>query len=242
MLAVNEIYGPVQQGEGKSAGKDVIFLRLSGCNLACDWCDTPYTWNWKGTKFVHPEKYDPKDEVKKMTTDEVKSKVQEYAAGVKALVISGGEPMLQQASLLPLLREFGKDSWWVEVETNGTIEPEDEFIRLISQFNCSPKTSNSGPDNPEKKRLDILALRKIAQQRDKSTFKFVIQSINDAVEVRDIIQLANIKPEQVWIMPEGKTKEEQLAREGDARLLARSNGYNFSPRLHVLQFGNKRAV
>src|SRR5271170_594917 len=101
-LKVNEIYGPVQQGEGKSSGLDVLFLRLSGCNLACSWCDTPYTWNWVGTKFVHPEKYDPMKEISFMDTNEVKVELDKL--NTKAVVISGGEPMLQQKPLLPLIR------------------------------------------------------------------------------------------------------------------------------------------
>jgi|SRR5208282_4281285 len=243
MLVVNEIYGPVKQGEGKSAGLDVMFLRLSGCNLACIWCDTPYTWNWQGTKFQHPDKFDKKAEVHKMQITQVRDELYAKAEKVRSLVVSGGEPMLQQVQLATLFRKLReKDNWWVEIETNGTIEPTDEVIKLINQFNCSPKTSNAGIDNPIEKRLKPAALQKIAKCGERATFKFVIQSYQDMEETKSIILLTGIKPEQVWLMPEGKTREEQEERQRQVKILALDNGWNFSPRLHILEFGNKRAV
>jgi len=241
MLAVNEIYGPVKQGEGRSAGLDVMFLRLSGCDLACIFCDTPYTWSWIGTKFQHPEKFDPKKEVQKRSVQEVKKQLYEKAGNVKALVISGGEPMLQQDRLLDLMHELKKDNWWIEIETNGATVPTDYFIKLIDQFNCSPKTSNSGIDNPLEKRINKTALNAIATS-GKGTFKFVVSSDLDMIEIRGIIATIGIKPEQIWLMPEGKTKEEQEQRQREVKYIAEVNNYNFSPRLHILEFGNKRAV
>ena len=240
MLLVNEIYGCVKQGEGKSSGKDVMFVRLSGCNLACIWCDTPYTWNWVGTKFKHPDKYDKKKETHKMTEDEVKKQLYEKAGQVRGLVISGGEPMLQQKQLIPFLQNLV--FWWIEVETNGTIEPTDQFIRLINQFNCSPKLSNAGTDNPLKLRFKKKALKKIASCGDKATFKFVIQSNQDLTEMLAIMSEVEINPKYVWLMPEGKTREEQLERQDQVKELSQMYGFNFSPRLHILEFGNKRGV
>jgi 7-carboxy-7-deazaguanine synthase len=239
MILVNEIYGPVRQGEGKSAGKDVMFMRLSGCNLACIWCDTPYTWNWIGTKFAHPDKFDKKLEAHKMTADDVKAQLYDKTGKVRGLVISGGEPMLQQKELIPFLQSL--IFWWVEVETNGTIEPTDQFLKLVNQINCSPKTSNSGIDNPLKLRYKKKALKKIADS-DKSTFKFVVQSDQDLKEVQDIIADVDIAPEKVWLMPEGRTKIEQLEKQEQVKELVKKFGYNFSPRLHILEHDSKRGV
>lgn len=252
MIAVNEIYGPVEQGEGKSAGMPCMFLRLSGCNLACIWCDTPYTWNWKGTSFQHPDKYDPKKEVHKMTRDDIIVKLYELQTkarklfekpkDIRALVLSGGEPMLQQDRLIPLLQALKDVGWWIEVETNGTICPTDEFTALVDQFNCSPKTQNSGPDNPLELRLIPSSLQRIAGLGDKATFKFVVQHQNDLHEVMSIISLARISAKQVYLMPEGRTKEEQFRIQEEVRLMALGLRYNFSPRLHILEFGNQRGV
>lgn len=243
LLAVNEIYGPVYQGEGKTAGKRVMFLRLAGCNLACDFCDSPQTWNWKGTKFTHPDKYDPKDEVHKMNESEIYEKLYKDSQGVRALVVSGGEPLLQQERLLSLLLSLKYyEKWWVEVETNGTIVPTDDIIKVVDQFNCSPKTANSGPDNPLLDRSNIPALQKLASLGEQSTFKFVVQEEKDLEEIELIIAHSGIGSQYVYLMPEGRTKEEQIERQEKVKEICNLRGYHFSPRLHILEFGSKRAV
>ena len=229
-LKINEIYGPVKQGEGKSAGKDVSFLRLSGCNLACSWCDTPYTWNWIGTKFTHPDKFDQKKETHLMSFEEVKAELDRI--GVKAVVISGGEPMLQQRALLPLVSLLKQDNYWVEVETNGTIVLLPEFLDLVDQVNCSPKISNSGKDNRPEMRERPEALTVLAGS-SKVSFKWVITSDIDLQEVEALIAKYNMK--ESWLMPEGRTRAEQLARQDSVKKLCDEKGFHFSPRLHILQ-------
>jgi len=206
-------------------------------------CDTPFTWSWIGTNFKHPEKYDPALEVHKMEIWKVRDTIYALAGDVRSLVVSGGEPMLQQVKLLELFKTLKtQEDWWVEVETNGTVLPIKEFSDAVNQFNCSPKTSNSGPDNPLKDRLKPHILEGIAALGEKATFKFVIQSEADIEEMKAIILICNISPKQVWLMPEGRTKEEQELRQNQVKELAEKFGYNFSPRLHILEFGNKRAV
>lgn len=236
-LLVNEIFGPTIQGEGKSSGMSVSFLRLSTCNLACSWCDTPYTWNWEGTKFVHPDKYDRKKESRLITFEEIKKDLD--ARGVKALVISGGEPMLQQKGLISFLKILKADGYWVEIETNGTIEPLDEFLTLIDQINCSPKLSNSGPDNRPKMRERPAALTKLSES-SKTSFKFVIMDEKDLPEIMTLVEKYQMK--EVYLMPEGRTKVEQLARQDNIQKICKEVNFKFSPRLHVLQWDSKRAV
>ena len=238
-IIVNEVYGPVKQGEGKSAGKEVMFLRTSGCNLACVWCDTPYSWNWQGTKFEHPDKFDPKKEMHQMSPDEVLNKLRELSTDIRALVISGGEPMLQQDNLIPLLEKLREDNYWLEVETNGTRAPNDRFIELIDQINCSPKLSNSGLDNPVEKRIKEDALQKIASS-EKTTFKFVIGSDQDIPEILSLVERFQMK--QVYLMPLGKTKEEQELRIKQVEQLCQQYGFKFSPRLHVIDNLNHRGI
>src|ERR1700720_4245091 len=141
-ILVSEVFGPTIQGEGPSTGMPCMFLRTAGCQLSCSFCDTPYTWNWVGTKFSHPEKYRREDEIHRMTMDEVLAKLK--ISPVCALVISGGEPMLQQRALLPLVGLLQAASWRIEIETNGAVMPRADFIGNIDQINCSPKLSNSG--------------------------------------------------------------------------------------------------
>jgi len=239
MIKINEIFGPTIQGEGKSAGKEVIFLRLAGCNLRCRWCDTPYTWNWIGTKFQHPDKYDPKKEIVSLTPWQVFWRILPGPRMITNLVISGGEPLLQQSQLIPLLQIFKRYGWWIEVETNGTIVPTDEFLSLVDQINCSPKTSNSGEDNPSEKRERPEALRKLVSS-PKVYFKFVVVDMKDILEIQSLVNKYEMK--QVYLMAEGKTREEQLTKEKEVESVAQLFGWLFSPRLQVLKWGNKRGV
>jgi len=242
MLLVNEIYGLVKQGEGKSAGMDCVFLRLSGCNLACTYCDTPYTWNWFGTAFQHPQKFDKTKEVHKMGYSEVVTELERLCKGSRKLVVTGGEPLLQQKQLSLPLGTLHDAGWWIEVETNGTIIPDPLFVSVIDQFNCSPKFTNAGEiDNPREKRLKWEALVAI-RHSGKATFKFVITSDKDLEELQEIVSIVDIPANMIWLMPEGKTRAEQIARQDQVKELAEKNGYNFTPRLHVLEFDNKRAV
>jgi 7-carboxy-7-deazaguanine synthase len=243
-ITVNEIFGPTMQGEGKSVGKKVMFLRLAHCNLSCHWCDTPYTWNWTGTAFSHPEKFDFQKEAREMSPADIYLRLRELMATAPAgaidepaLVISGGEPLLQQNRLLPLLRILKAAGWWIEIETNGTITTLIEVDTLVDQINCSPKLSNSGDDLPARIRRSTLnALSRNA----KCNFKFVIGSPKDYLEAVAVIM--KFKLMDVYLMPLGRT-EEQLASTGPlVESLARTGGYRYSPRRHIELFGDKRGL
>ena len=238
-IKVNEIFGPTIQGEGKSAGLEVMFVRTSTCNLACIWCDTPYTWNWKGTKFKHPDKFNKETELKEMTVIEIFTKLKELGPRIRAVVISGGEPLLQQKELTDLVKLLKAEGYWVEVETNGTIIPTDEFLYFIDQINCSPKTSNSGKDNKLSMRERPEALRKLAKS-NKVYFKFVVDGEKDIEEILQLVK--EYKMENVFLMPQGRTKNEQLARKSEVQFLSSSLGFLFSPRLHIEQCDTKRGV
>ncbi len=235
MLQVNEIFGPTVQGEGKSAGKPVAFLRLANCNLHCIWCDTPHTWNWTGTPFKHPDKYDRKKEVHKMTTSEVLSKLTD--TGMRALVISGGEPFLQQKQLIELLDNLKGLGWWVEVETNGTVPLNHEFMALVDQVNCSPKLAHSG--DPQSLRIKPKVLDALAKY-SKVNFKFVVSSKEDMTEIEPLI--TRYKFRDVLLMPECQTKEELQDKEPWLRALCEQSGYTFCTRLSIIMSGTKRGI
>ncbi len=237
MLKINEIYGPVQQGEGKSIGKEVMFLRLAFCNLHCIWCDTPYTWNWVGTKFKHPEKFEIFEEVHSMDFSEVIFNLIGLKKRVKSLVISGGEPLLQQVKLIPFLEVLKSVGWWIEIETNGSVLPLDKIFNLIDQFNCSPKLSNSG--NSKKLRIRPEALTALAQS-PKSTFKFVVAKKEDIGEILEFVRTFNMK--QVYLMPLGTTVDELNQTREMTKKLCKEHNFNFSDRLHIVKYGNRREV
>ena len=145
-----EIFHSIQ-GEGISIGVPSVFVRCSGCNLQCHWCDTEYTWNWEGTPYLHakdrpghPAKFDRKAVQFRLSPAEVAAIVRESRC--TNVVFTGGEPMLQQRPLAELANILQADDpgYEFEVETNGTIVPMEPFANLITRFNVSPKLSNSG--------------------------------------------------------------------------------------------------
>lgn len=242
MLKVNEIFGPTIQGEGKSQGKQVVFLRLALCNLHCIWCDTPYTWNWKGTPFAHKDKYDYEAEVHPMDTQEVVQKIKSF--GIKAVVVSGGEPFLQQKGLCPVLGQLKSEGYWIEIETNGTVPiMSSEFNLCLDQINCSPKLSNSKDE--EKLRIKPKSLRQLVTN-NKTNFKFVIGLRKDAIEALEIIEEYGLQ--EVYFMPQGRTRIEienatQYVKDLVQKCKKDSKvDIHFTTRQHILDFDSKRGV
>ena len=227
-LAVSEIFGPTLQGEGPSVGKPAIFIRLAGCNLSCSWCDTPYTWDWS--------RYDRKVEVSIMTIREVRNSVMnlcfESDTVPPILVITGGEPMLQQQGILSLYGMVQEMFQHIEIETNGTRPPLPDMQSLGGiKFNISPKLPHSG--QTEGLHPDWRAMPWVPK-----VYKFVCGSVEDL----DLVQKMNLPPKDIWIMPQGINREEILApwvtQLAEATIL---RGWNFTTRLHTLLWGQERA-
>ncbi|MDP2743712.1 MAG: 7-carboxy-7-deazaguanine synthase QueE, partial [Dehalococcoidia bacterium] len=128
-----EIFHSIQ-GEGINTGRPAVFLRLARCNLACVWCDTKYTWDW--------DRYDPGDQILEMASAEVEREVMGYDC--KYLVVTGGEPMLQQRRLIPLLKRLKNGGFYIEMETNGTVLPDKVSLGMVDHWSVSPKLENSG--------------------------------------------------------------------------------------------------
>ena len=241
-LLVNEIFGKTIQGEGPSAGIPATFLRLAGCNLACSFCDTPYTFNWKGTPFAHTEKFDKAQEARWMSFKEVSEALSVVTGRNAILVITGGEPLLQQVRLIPFLEAWLKpDYLWIEIETNGTIKPDKELCKMsMVKFNCSPKLSSSGKDNTLMKRIVSSALAELSMQG--AIFKFVITDDKDMAEVMQLKNSYGISSRDIYLMPEGKTQEELATRQKFVVEKCIEYGFNYSPRLHVSLWGTRRKV
>ena len=226
-LVVAEVFGPTWQGEGPSLGTRAGFVRLGRCNLACTWCDTPYTWDW--------DRYDPAVELTRRTIDEIASTVQ--AMHVPLVVITGGEPLLQQSHLPPLLDQLRAGGHRIEIETAGTLAPSEEVVTLVDRFNVSPKLANSG--NPFDRRLKPSVLLAFVES-GKASFKFVASSTADLDEIADLVESCGIPSELVWVMPEGTDPTTVVER---AKTLADGvleRGWNMTTRLHVLLWGDER--
>lgn len=234
MLKISEVFGPTWQGEGRSLGRRCAFIRVSRCNLACSWCDTPYTWDWEGQNGVA---YKPSEEQFDGDVEELYEQV--VAMGVDMVVITGGEPMVQQRSLRPLLEKFDEAAIRVEVETNGTLTPLADFDRFVDQYNVSPKLSNS--HQSEDKRIVPDALIAL-NETGKASFKFVVTCPDDMNEIDDIIGRCDIHPSDVWIMGEGRSAEAIDEHAQTVVLDALERGFNMTTRLHVLLWGDRRGV
>ena len=224
-LVVSEVFGPTVQGEGPSLGRRAGFVRLGRCNLDCAWCDTPYTWDW--------ERFDPAVELGERTVDDVVAEVE--AMGVDRVVVTGGEPLLQQRRLLPFLEAARDRGWAVEVETNGTLAPSGDTVRLVERFNVSPKLANSGV---EADRAIVPAALAAFVASGKAAFKFVVADPADLDEVQVLVDAHHLSP--VWIMPEGTTPGDVV--EGGRRLADEviGRGWQLTTRLHVLLWGDQR--
>lgn len=241
-IRVNEIFTTFQ-GEGASMGKPVTFLRLAMCNLQCRWCDTWYTWNFGegdgieerfGSKTVKR-----KDEMHLMNVEDVAKKLLEL--GTKNLVISGGEPMIQQEALIELfyiMRETWSYFPHIEVETNGTLPLVNDFDAWINQINCSPKLESSGNSFNARFKPDVI---RSYVATEKAFFKFVVTNELDIEEILAMTTIG-VPKERIYLMPQGKTKAEQEAWQGRVAQIAQENGFHFSPRLHILLYDNKRAI
>jgi len=226
IVQIAEIFESIQ-GEGPWAGTQSLFIRTSGCNLRCWFCDTPYTsWKPEGNAF---------------TLDELSWRVADSLA--PDVVLTGGEPMLlpDLVTLTQRCRELGKR---ITIETAGTV---DQPV-VCDLMAISPKMSNSVPDDPawhdrhEQARYRPEVIRSLLS-RYTCILKFVIDQPQDVAEVRAwLSHFSEVDPGIVWLMPQARTREQLTARSGWLRPLATEHGFQFSSRLHIEQFGNVRGT
>lgn len=240
-LRVNELYGPVLQGEGPRTGQPAVFLRTAGCNLDCSWCDTPYSWDWT--------RHDVAKESHSLRTEDVALRIKALLAGVPfpGLVITGGEPMLQQKALARLLPRVVYHTRWVGVETNGTRPVlHTPLYDYVTDWVLSIKLKSSGVDKAKRtlKREAMDHWRMMANRAKVSVvFKPVVTSLEDIPEVEAIADRLSLHVSQVWVMPEGTTAESQVApwvRDLEREVVAR--GWNLTLRQHILLHPGEREV
>ena len=227
-MKISELFFSIQ-GEGELTGVPSVFVRTSGCNLRCRWCDTKYA-SWK-------------PEGENVTINDLLDKVCSYPA--RHVVISGGEPMIAKGieEFVHLLKESGKH---ITIETAGTISPNGIQCDLAS---LSPKLSDSTPkegdinkewiDRHESKRLDYDILSEWVNLYN-FQLKFVVSKEEEIKEIQNVISRieGKILPEKVLLMPEGIDPDTLRSRYDLLIDLCKENGYRLCHRLHIDLFGN----
>ena len=231
-----EIFASVQ-GEGPSAGAPVAFLRLSRCNLACVWCDTPYTWHFEGDEREHRDArtYKRAANQVKLSVAEVSERI--AGLGRDRLVVTGGEPTLQAGKLAELLEAL--PDMTVEIETNGTTVPPARLDARIAQYNVSPKLAHSG--NARDLALRGEALRFYAAD-ERAFFKFVVAAPEDVDEAVAVVEAFGLPKSRVFLMPEGTDSATLRAREAWLVPLCLEHGLRLTDRLHIHLFGDTRGT
>jgi 7-carboxy-7-deazaguanine synthase len=228
-MQVSEIFFSIQ-GEGKLAGVPSVFIRTSGCNLRCTWCDTPYTsWSPEG------------DEV---SIAAIVSRVEKY--NCRHVVVTGGEPLIAKG--------IGELTMWLQgkkhhitIETAATIWA-DVVCDLAS---ISPKLASSTPwereagrfaEAHEMHRINLDTIRRCMSLGDHQ-LKFVVDREEDLVEIDELLtRIDGVDPSNVLLMPQGITKEELDSRASMVAEMCKRRGFRYCPRLHIELYGNKRGT
>ncbi|MBV9405883.1 MAG: 7-carboxy-7-deazaguanine synthase QueE [Acidobacteriaceae bacterium] len=227
-MKIAEIFYSIQ-GEGILLGVPSVFVRTSGCNLRCTWCDTPYTsWNPEGRQLSISE---IAEEVTKFSTNHV--------------VITGGEPMIAP-EIVELTESLHASGLHITIETAGTV-----YANVACDLmSISPKLSNSIPierengrwaDQHERLRYQPAILKRLMSEYP-FQLKFVVSSPDDLIEIGRMQSELEAPTSSIVLMAEG-TDRELLRRRGIwLAEICKNAGYRYSPRLHIDLWGDKRSV
>jgi 7-carboxy-7-deazaguanine synthase len=226
-LKLSEIFYSLQ-GEGIDVGKPAVFIRTALCNLSCVWCDTKYTWDWNHYEYDR--------EVIEMTITEIQEQISGF--DTKHCVITGGEPLIQQVKLVPLLSNLKSNGYFIEIETNGTILPSDMVERYVDRWNVSPKLQNS---SVSKEHREVQTCLESFAKNSKAYMKFVICDRSDISEVETLIGKYMLKRQRIILMPEGNSAAEIMEKSKWLAEICLKNGYRLSIRLHSLVWSGTRA-
>ena len=230
-MLISEIFYSLQ-GEGLLTGVPSVFVRTSGCNLRCNWCDTPYaSWNPEGEQ---------------RSVAQLLLEIQNYPA--RHVVLTGGEPMIAK-DISSLAAEIKKLGHHITIETAATVPPADIACDLAS---LSPKLLNSAPDG----RLSATWRKKHEATRWQPDvvrawidaypyqFKFVVAQPMDVDELEGMLTSLHrdIPRDRILLMPEGTTLDVIRSRAGWLGELCKARGYRYAHRLHIELYGNKRGT
>ena len=229
-MKVSEIFYSIQ-GEGKLVGVPSVFVRASGCNLRCTWCDTPYA-SW-----------DPEGE--EIAVNEIVRRVN--SMGGQHVVITGGEPMIMP-DIVPLCDALSKLGHHITIETAATVY---KPVKL-DLASLSPKLSNSTPHDREggrfavsheRQRRNIPVIQQFIDFSEDFQLKFVVSSNTDLVEIDGILKrITRWSPGDVLLMPEGVDAPTLSSRAAWIADVCKRTGFRYCPRLHVELYGNTRGT
>jgi len=248
-MRIAEIFYSIQ-GEGKLTGVPSVFVRVSGCNLRCTWCDTPYaSWNPEG-----PD----------LSIDQIVNEVLEHPA--HHVVLTGGEPMMFK-EIVPLIVSLKSHGKHITIETAGTLWQNELPAGAIDLASISPKLSNSTPWQREggrfaaaheHHRINLPVLKTFATGGTAASppavldrqWKFVISSPDNLREAESLVSVLNAQlPEQhripatdILLMPEATDPDALTTRSRALAELCKEKGYRLSPRLHVYLWGNTKGT
>jgi 7-carboxy-7-deazaguanine synthase len=223
-LKIAELFYSIQ-GEGSLVGVPSFFIRTSGCNLRCAWCDTPYTsWQPEGAEL-------PLSQI----LDEVR------AHPAKHVVVTGGEPMIAP-EIVPLTSRLRDLGLHITIETAGTV-----FQPVACDLmSISPKLKNSTPDGRWAERHEGLRIQPSVladlMGRYEYQLKFVIEKREDVDEARSLAESLGAGADRVILMPEGVDRDALRERGVWLAEICKEEGFRFSPRLHVELYGARRGV
>jgi 7-carboxy-7-deazaguanine synthase len=230
-MLISEIYCSLQ-GEGLLTGAPSVFVRTSGCNLRCDFCDTPFaSWNPQGDS---------------LRIEEIVHRIHQVSGGAKHVVITGGEPMIAKdvAELCEKIRSCG---FHITIETAGTV-----FLEVDCQLmSISPKFGNSDPTVARAggwrrrhiaSRYQPEVVSKLISEYD-FQLKFVLDIPEDIEEILDYLAvLGQPAGNRVLLMPQGVEQEALEKRRRWLEPLCEENGFCFCPRMHIEWYGNLRGT
>ncbi|HXI41337.1 MAG TPA: 7-carboxy-7-deazaguanine synthase QueE [Bryobacteraceae bacterium] len=223
-MKIAEIFHSLQ-GEGSLVGVPSVFVRTSGCNLRCAWCDTPYT-SWQ-------------PEGEEQSIDAILTKVASYPS--KHAVVTGGEPLIAPG-IVELTEGLRARGLHITIETAGTV-----FAPVACDLmSISPKLANSTPEGSwaaqhERLRFQPDILRQLTSAYDYQ-LKFVVAAPADLGEIQQMLDVLDADRGRVILMPEGI--DASVLRERGLWLaeIAKREGFRYSPRLHVDLWGNLRGI
>ena len=227
-MKIAEVFYSIQ-GEGTLVGVPSVFVRTSGCNLRCTWCDTPYTsWAPEGSE---------------MSVDEIAACVAEHPA--KHAVVTGGEPMIAPG-IVELTQALRRAGLHITIETAGTVyQPV-----VCDLMSISPKLANSTPREREggrwaaqheRLRYQPEVLKRLMSEYEYQ-LKFVVSAPEDLAEIARIIQETAAARSRVVLMAEGTRSDVIRERSQWLAEICKDQGFRFSPRLHIDLWGNRRGV
>tara|TARA_R110002049_G_scaffold285698_1_gene466708 strand:+ start:95949 stop:96734 length:786 start_codon:yes stop_codon:yes gene_type:complete len=219
-----------RQGEGKLTGTTSFFIRTSGCNLRCWFCDTPYaSWSPKGDKY---------------SVDDLVKAARDIDA--THVVLTGGEPMLPKESVL-LCQALRAAGLHVTIETAGTIDRsiECDLLSISPKFRSSTPDANEHPNWArlhEQRRLPVDVMKRLIERAPDCQLKFVVDSPDDYDELMSIVRAVDVVASDVWIMPQGSTIEALDKAIEWLKPWCEANDFTYCDRMQIRWFGNRRGT